>query len=106
MMALPQRAQRSAADVSCRAGRYRWCDPLISQSPSAAARLLVVSAVIVMDIDHFKRVNDDHGHQVGDRVLYAVGAAIAATLRTSDFAGRYGGEECVFLLPDTALTAR
>lgn len=60
-------------------------------------------AAIVVDIDHFKRVNDNYGHPIGDLLLSAIGAAIAATMRTSDFAGRYGGEEFVLLLPDTGV---
>lgn len=51
------------------------------------------------DLDHFKRVNDSHGHQVGDRVLHAVAQAISATLRKTDHVCRYGGEEFALILP-------
>lgn len=50
-------------------------------------------AVIMLDIDHFKAVNDTHGHPVGDQVLRSVSETLAAALRSSDFVGRYGGEE-------------
>lgn len=60
-------------------------------------------SVIMIDIDHFKRVNDQHGHQVGDDVLRLVAGAIARTARASDVAIRWGGEEFVVVLPDTAL---
>lgn len=49
--------------------------------------------VIMLDIDHFKVVNDTHGHPVGDQVLRSVSETLAAALRSSDFVGRYGGEE-------------
>ncbi len=58
-------------------------------------------AAIVFDLDHFKRVNDAYGHERGDDLLAAVGATVTGTLRASDFAGRFGGEEFVLLLPDT-----
>lgn len=51
----------------------------------------------------FQQINDHYGHAQGDDVLAAVGAAITASLRTSDFAGRFGGEEFLILLPDTAV---
>ncbi|MDQ1683082.1 MAG: hypothetical protein QOH99_1623, partial [Frankiaceae bacterium] len=52
------------------------------------------------DIDRFKRVNDDFGHAGGDAVLRAVGSALRASVRQSDFAARIGGEEFVVVLPD------
>lgn len=56
--------------------------------------------VLFMDIDCFKSVNDRYGHQVGDRVLTAIAAALRATLRPEDAVGRYGGEEFVALIAD------
>lgn len=58
-------------------------------------------AVIMLDIDHFKRINDQHGHAVGDRVLQAVCQRIAQRLRRTDVFCRLGGEEFVVLCPDT-----
>jgi diguanylate cyclase (GGDEF)-like protein len=58
-------------------------------------------AALMCDLDHFKHINDQYGHGRGDDVLAAVGAAITGSIRVSDFAGRYGGEEFIVLLPDT-----
>lgn len=60
-------------------------------------------SLVMLDLDHFKRVNDEHGHQVGDAVLEGVAAVLAASLRPTDTAYRYGGEEIVVLLPETHL---
>jgi diguanylate cyclase (GGDEF)-like protein len=62
---------------------------------------------ILVDIDHFKAVNDNYGHPVGDRVLIEVAIAIKQSIRTTDMAGRYGGEEFMVLAPETpAVSAR
>jgi diguanylate cyclase (GGDEF)-like protein len=55
----------------------------------------------MVDLDDFKRVNDEHGHQAGDRVLRAIAGALRAAVRTSDVVARYGGDEFVVLMPDT-----
>lgn len=60
-------------------------------------------SVIMIDLDHFKRLNDEHGHAVGDAVLRDSAEAILGALRQSDVACRYGGEELTVLLPDTGL---
>jgi diguanylate cyclase (GGDEF)-like protein len=56
-------------------------------------------AVLFIDIDHFKQVNDSHGHELGDRVLEMVGRTLAGSLRSFDFLGRWGGEEFVAVVP-------
>ncbi len=58
-------------------------------------------AVIMIDLDRFKRINDEQGHERGDEVLVAIAAAIAGCTREIDVPGRYGGDEFVVLLPDT-----
>ena len=75
---------RMVADA--RAGRLRFAGPY---------------TVAVLDIDHFKRVNDTFGHAVGDEVLKAVADEIRGGIRGGDVAARYGGEEFVVFLPDT-----
>jgi len=58
-------------------------------------------AFLVMDVDHFKRVNDGHGHDVGDEVLREFARRISANIRGHDLACRFGGEEFVVIMPDT-----
>ncbi len=58
-------------------------------------------AVAMIDIDHFKKVNDTHGHAVGDQVIRALSRLLQQRLRKSDVVGRFGGEEFVAILPDT-----
>jgi diguanylate cyclase (GGDEF)-like protein len=66
-----------------------------------ASRTLSPLSLLLLDLDHFKDLNDRYGHPVGDQVLANVGAALQAAMRDSDFAGRNGGEEFAILLPDT-----
>ena len=56
-------------------------------------------ALLLVDIDHFKRINDDHGHMAGDMVLKTVTGAFQNNLRNQDILGRYGGEEFIVALP-------
>jgi diguanylate cyclase (GGDEF)-like protein len=56
----------------------------------------------MIDIDHFKKVNDSYGHPVGDQVIIAIARALRQRLRTSDIVGRYGGEEFAVILPNTS----
>lgn len=60
-------------------------------------------SVIMLDIDHFKAINDDYGHQIGDKTLVAISQTLKNNLREIDYAGRYGGEEFIVILPQTGL---
>ena len=60
-------------------------------------------ALLMIDLDHFKQVNDTYGHQLGDRVLQSIAWEIKGSLRQYDSAARFGGEEFALLLPETAL---
>lgn len=61
-------------------------------------------SLLVIDIDHFKQVNDSHGHHVGDVTLKAVADLVRSLVRSDDVAARYGGEEIAVLLPEASLT--
>ncbi|KGU82335.1 GGDEF domain-containing protein [Pseudomonas mediterranea] len=59
--------------------------------------------VVMLDMDHFKQINDTYGHQVGDQVLRQMGGVISSSFRATDIHGRLGGEEFAILLPDTSI---
>jgi diguanylate cyclase (GGDEF)-like protein len=60
-------------------------------------------SAVMIDLDHFKRINDEHGHSAGDQVLAGVGRLLRESVRVIDIAGRYGGEELCVVLPNTPL---
>lgn len=79
--------------------------PYFMDSGSALLARSATSAVVLLDIDDFKAINDRHGHDAGDRVLRAVSDTCRANLRAGDLFARYGGEEFAILLPDTTAVA-
>jgi len=81
----------------------RATDEMLTRSASWAQRHGEPLAVLVVDLDHFKSVNDEHGHGVGDHVLRQTALALRETVRDEDLAGRWGGEEFVVVLPTTSL---
>src|SRR5216117_1424332 len=81
----------------------RWLEqtlPLIVQRHLHASEPLCIA---MMDVDHFKQVNDAYGHAAGDAVLLQVGQLVRANLRPADFAARIGGEEFVLVFPQTSM---
>jgi two-component system, cell cycle response regulator len=80
---------------------HRHSIELIASEFQRVGRYAGGVSVIMIDIDHFKRVNDDHGHQVGDSLLRETARLMQKELRTVDSLGRYGGEEFVAVLPHT-----
>ncbi len=80
----------------------RYFDLRMSEEFSQAERYSRPFALIMIDIDHFKRLNDTYGHQCGDRVLVEMADLIRNNVRGSDIACRYGGEELAIILPETS----
>lgn len=74
----------------------------LSREVDRAKRYESKLTLLLLDLDHFKRINDERGHLVGDGVLRQIGALIEASVRTVDIAARYGGEEFVLILPETS----
>lgn len=78
----------------------RFFDESLKRELARAQRSRSVCSVVMVDLDHFKRINDTYGHDGGDLVLQAASRAILQRVRASDVACRYGGEELVLMLPD------
>jgi diguanylate cyclase (GGDEF)-like protein len=97
------RQLRDAAETDLVTGVYshRHLQDRVRQETARAARAHSALSVMMVDLDDFKRINDEHGHQAGDRVLRAIAGALRAAVRTSDVVARYGGDEFVVLMPDT-----
>ena len=76
----------------------------LDRDMARAQRMREPMALMMVDIDHFKDVNDRYGHPAGDRVLCSVVNVLRQRVRAQDLVGRYGGEEFMVLLPDTGLT--
>ena len=79
----------------------RFFDQRIGEEIARALRIRESLSCLIMDIDHFKQINDRHGHQAGDQILRKSAALIRDQLRNSDVLARYGGEEFAALLPHT-----
>jgi diguanylate cyclase (GGDEF)-like protein len=79
----------------------RAFDSRLAAEVDHAHRLGRGLSVLIVDVDHFKQVNDGHGHLVGDQVLSRVSAALRDTCRAGDIVGRIGGDEFAVILPDT-----
>ena len=79
----------------------RYLDSVLPALLSGANRRNAPISIALLDLDHFKEVNDRHGHLAGDRVLMQIGRVLATSLRPADVLCRYGGEEFCVVLPDT-----
>jgi len=95
---------KALANVDGLTGSYnrRFFEARITEELERAGRYGKQLAVVMLDIDHFKRLNDEFGHLLGDEVLRQVSALFRSQLRKVDFVCRYGGEEFVLLLPETS----
>lgn len=96
-----QLREMSVRDALTGLGNRRVMDTFITTELSRAERYDHPFAVIMMDLDHFKILNDTYGHQGGDEVLRWVAGIIKASVRSCDRAVRYGGEEMAILLPES-----
>jgi diguanylate cyclase (GGDEF)-like protein len=92
---------RAATDALTGLPNSRDARDTLKRMIAQASRSVTPLAALLLDLDHFKQVNDSFGHARGDDVLAAVGAVLRSALRESDFVARYGGEEFLILLPDT-----
>ena len=92
------RIEEGEVDPLTQIGNRRALDRHIAQD---AGGRRPIGAGILVDLDHFKRINDSYGHPAGDHILRSVAQTLERYTRTSDFVARLGGEEFVILLPDT-----
>jgi diguanylate cyclase (GGDEF)-like protein len=95
--------ERALRDPLTGAYNRAFLTEFLNKQLSAAARRDVGLGVLAVDLDHFKRLNDTHGHAAGDRALIATVEAIQREVRTSDAVVRHGGEELIVVLVDTDL---
>lgn len=95
--------QLAHTDHLTRLANRRGLEPLLRQELQRAERYQLPFAVLLADLDHFKGVNDQHGHAIGDQVLREVALRLDHNLRQSDTVARWGGEEFLILAPATDL---
>lgn len=95
--------RQASTDPLTKLYNRRYITDILQDETKRAKRQSNPFSVVMMDIDHFKSINDTHGHDVGDRVLQAVSKTIAAQLREVDVLARWGGEEFLILLRGTNL---
>ncbi len=90
-------------DSLTKVANRRFFDRRLGDEIDRCRRDGTVLSCMLVDADHFKQINDQHGHRAGDRVLVGIAGCLAAGMRASDVVARYGGEEFVCLLPHTTL---
>lgn len=83
----------------------RYLDEFLAHEVARAERAATPISFLMIDLDHFKRINDTHGHEAGDMVLQAVAAEIQKTFRGSDIVCRFGGEEFLVVMPEAGMDA-
>ncbi|MBI2313118.1 MAG: diguanylate cyclase [Betaproteobacteria bacterium] len=93
--------RQSVTDALTGVYNRRHLDEVLLAEHARARRYSLSLSVLMLDVDHFKRFNDQHGHDTGDRVLKAIATTLKGALRNHDIACRYGGEEFMAILPNT-----
>ncbi|MFH2064656.1 MAG: diguanylate cyclase [Pseudomonadota bacterium] len=101
--AVNKMAEMSVIDELTGLNNRRYLMEALVRETSRVERYHTDLAVCILDLDHFKEINDAHGHPVGDKVLKFVAALLKRTVRRNDIACRYGGEEFAVLFPDTSM---
>jgi len=95
--------EQSITDALMGVYNRRHLERRLEEEVEKARRYQLPLSALLLDLDHFKQVNDVHGHAVGDRVLNALGELMLDAVRKSDIVTRYGGEEILVLAPHTSL---
>jgi diguanylate cyclase (GGDEF)-like protein len=95
--------RQSVVDPLTELYNRRYMDESLKRELARAARSGRPVAVVLVDLDHFKNVNDDYGHEAGDGLLREVGRLLRERVRKCDIACRYGGEELIVILPECDL---
>ena len=83
----------------------RYWEEMCASEYKRASRVGSPATMMILDIDHFKKVNDQYGHPAGDKTIKTLARIIAKAIRETDIAGRYGGEEFTIILPDTEVSS-
>ena len=96
-------AANALTDALTSLGNRRAFDSELARRCSEFQRQGTPFCLMMLDVDHFKKFNDTHGHLAGDEVLRLVGRTLKAAVRTPDFVARYGGEEFGVIMPQTSL---
>jgi len=98
-----QKQSERHANIDALTGLYnrRWLDSFFARIAMRESQEPVMMSIVLVDVDHFKRFNDEYGHLAGDQVLRTVADALRESVRPQDFVVRYGGEEFMLLLPRT-----
>jgi diguanylate cyclase (GGDEF)-like protein len=93
--------QLAITDGLTRVYNHRFFQELFEKEYTRSDRYNTVFSLIMLDIDHFKKINDTYGHLCGDEILKSLASLVKSCLRSMDIVARYGGEEFAILLPET-----